>query len=810
VIRGERAGEDRLVVVFAVLLATTVPVLVATTATLPVGVTAATTEAATPATGATAGNLQAPASLDSDAHQREPPGENNSSVAHRNPSEVSADESLADVEVWVSREMVGQLSESANLSRADRERARELVGNDSEYAELADEYAAVANRSAAENGSERAAEFAAAGRLQREFFADVERYHRVHAAYRDASAANDSERSLRLAHELERRAAAVNRTAAELNETYANISAAESDLRNATRSIGELRGNVTRIQQRVRDKRLVRTELSVRATENAGSFTDPVPLAGQLRTADGDPVGNENVSLRVGNRTLNVTTDGEGRFVVAYRPTLAPVGDRERAVAFRPGNESAYLWATAKSQFGVRQTTPNVTISNRTETVGYNETLAVGGRVGAAGVGVPDVRVAVSVEGVRIGNVRTEADGSFDVSGRLPANVSNGSQSVRVAVVPENGTGTALGSVPFEGASNFDSALATSQGGQEAEGDTASNATPARDVAIAPANATAEFTVETTPTALTVGDVRTFNGTGFVTGRLVAEGGDPVPNRSVELSVDGRSVGTATTNATGGFATTVGLPSGLLGGDSTVRVVAAYSSDGNLAPSQVARTVTVESTGGAIADRRVRFGAAGLLVVAALGGLLWRYRSKGGSPGGYDSGGEKAAGSESGDVVSAGGGAGTGGRSAAVLLDSATTALDDGAFDAAVAAAYGAVRRELGRNSETTPRTHWEFYADCKERGIPEDGRRLLERLTTTYERAAFADDAVSETDAREAVADAEALRDAVGADPGPVERKRLDEDTLGSETLSDGGSEPEETARESGQSDRDSEDGGE
>jgi hypothetical protein len=786
VIRGRWGKSGLVVVVFALLLATTAPTAVGTVGD---GSVSPSSSDAT----------EDPSSFD--AAQQDPPEENNSSVAHRNPSEVSDDESLADVELWLSREMAEQLSESAEVSDEDRERVRELVGDDSRYAELAEQYAEVANRSGSRAGAEQAGEFAAAGQLQRQFFADVERYHRVHDAYRNARANDEANRSLRLAHELERQAADVNRTAARLNESYANISAEEQgNLRNATLTIGELRANVTRTQQTVRDQTLVRTELSVEATRLNGAFTDPIPLEGRLRTADGDPIADENVTLRVGNRTLNAITDEEGRFEVEYRPTHATVGERPRTVAFRPANDSEYLWANANVTFGVRQTTPDVTISNRTETVRYNDTLTVNGSVAAEGVGVPDVPVVVTVDGVRVARVRTNADGSFGAAGRLPGNVSNGSQTVRVQVVPENETSGAFGPDASGPGGSRSNSL-----GPDSDRDGASGVSdqPARDVAIAPANGSAAVSVEATTTSLSIADVQTFNGTALVAGRLTTESGDLLGNRTVELRIDDQTVGTATTNATGGFATTVGLPSRLRGDDSTVRIVATYSPPGgNLGPATADRTVTVGSTGAAVSDRQLRFGAAGLLALAALGAFVWRWRSSGGASDAGETGADAGSGeggdsraSEFADVRE---------RSVEALFDSATTALDDGRLDAAVVAAYAAVRRrfENARGLETNgngrrlsgdglrtrgvesraPRTHWEFYVACRDAGLSEERRRRLERLTEIYERAAFADESVSEADAREAVADARALREAAESDAGPPGGEFRDGERFGRE----------------------------
>jgi hypothetical protein len=781
---GSRGKSGLLIVVFALLIAAAAPAAL--------GATGDGSVAGSPPESAGGPSESAAESIEGSsapvAAQQEPPGENNSSVAHRNPSEVSSDESLGDVEVWLSREMADRLAESANLSQADRDRARELVGNDSEYAELAARYSEVANQS----GSGDAADFAAAGQLQREFFLDVETYHRVHQTYRDDRASNETNRTLRLAHELERHAARVNHTAARLNRSYANISADDQgDLENATRTIGEMRGNVTRTQQTVRNQSLVRTTLSVRATEPSGSFSDPMPLAGRLLTADGDPVAHENVTLLVGNQTIHVTTGGEGRFRFEYRPTSVPVDDRTHTVTFLPSNESAYRWASATAEFGVEQVTPNVTVSNRTATVRYNQTLTVNGSVAAGEVGVPDVPVVVTLDGVQIARARTDANGSFGAAGRLPGNVSNGSQSVRVQVIPENATATNTGPYAFGLKSN-------SNAGFDSDPGTDSAAVPARDVAIGPASGSADVAVESTPTSLSIAEVRTFNDTGHVSGWLTTGDGQPLPNRTVELRIGGQPVGTATTDATGGFATSVDLSSRSPGDNGTVRVVAAYSPPGgNLDPATAERTAELGSTGPMISDRHLRYAAAGLLAVAGLAAFVWRLRSS------EDSTAERSAGADeqAGDS-SAGDRADVRERTARILLESAVTALDDGNPNAAVVAAYGAVRRRfegtgprepgadglmMGAGRRGSHRTHWEFYVACQDDGLSDDALRRLEGLTATYERAAFADESVSEADAREAVADARALHDV--ADSGSLDGEFPGRERTGRDAGDSGGS---------------------
>lgn len=693
------------------------------------------------------------------------PTENNSTVSHRNPSEVSGDSNLSDVERWLAGEMTGRLVESINVSASDRARARKLIGNDSEYARLADQYADVAGDSAPGSVDRRLGRFGVVGAVQRHFLADVQRYRQGYRRYRRAREANRSIRTRRLAHLLERRASTVNRSARLLNRSYANLSAERGEFRNVTRTIGDIRANVTATQQTVRDQTLVRTRLSVRSKQSTASFTDPAVLAGRLLTADGRPVGEQTVALRIGNRTRNVTTDATGRFEVTYRPTLAAVGTESRTVAFRPANASVYRRSNASVRFAVEQVAPTVAVSTRNRTVRYNETLAVAGNVSTGGVGVPGVPLAVTVGGVQLERARTGPNGSFDVRTRLPANVSTGSRLVRVRLpVRANGSvsgrldgqfsGRRAGLLSGKTGSNAPGRLDGPLSGRTDGSSSSRPDAPLTGRALAPANASGRVGVAATPTELSITEVQPLDRTAFVSGRLLAADGSPLANRTVSLRVGNAVVETATTNETGGFATTVDLPDDGLDDRSSVRVVAAFSMAGNLDSSRANATVTLSSGETAALDGYLRLGVAGLLGVAVVGVVVWRVRSGGAS---LDGGGEGADGRVSERTTR-----GAHRRSPEALLGAATEALDGDEYDAAVVAAYASVRErhrradqfdaDDGPGDASRPRTHWEFVADSRTGGLSDERVADLERLVSTYERAAFAAESVAADDAVTAV----------------------------------------------------------
>lgn len=645
------------------------------------------------------------------------PSGNNSSVAHRNPGSVSAEGDLTGAQRWLAREMASRLAESVDASQSDRERARELLANDSRYAELAEQYAEVSSETGgAEVGGERVDGFAAVGSVQREFLAAVQRYRETHGAYRTAREDDDdADRARRLAHELDRIAERVDRTGGRLNESYANLTSVEESEREAVRrDVGRIRANVTATQSAVVNATLVRTHLSLRAVEATGSFADPLRFAGRLRTADGEAVGGETVALRIGDRTVRTRTDDAGRFAVAYRPARRAVGEHRAPVSFRPTNQSAYASADATVAFAVEAVVPNVSVSTRPDRVAYGDALTVNGTVAVDGVGAPGVPVNATVGGVPVGTTETGPNGSFGLTVRIPTNVSDGARTVRVRV---NQTGRALAS----------------------------------------AGGTARVAVNATPTALSITDTDARNGTAYVGGRLTTAGGAPVPNRTVRLAVNGTRVGSATTDATGAYETTVSVRERLRGDGATVRVVATYASPGNLEPARATATLAFSPGEQSPPGWPIGLGVAGLLGAAAVTAFVWRWRSGTG-----DDRGVVAALAGTTDLAGGpqppAGGDGASGLSPDALLDAASDLLADDRYDAAVVTAYAAIRRRLAdADGAGVARTHWELFEDHRD-DLPPDPTRRLERVTETYERAAFATDSVAETAAEGAITDAQRL----------------------------------------------------
>lgn len=652
---------------------------------------------------------------------------NNTTVLHENPDEVDEEKSIS-ADPGLASQLGEQFSGSDDLSREDRERASQLIGNDSGYQELASQYSGTSGAGGGSSGegtgggdsdgNETAGnetdggdyeQFEAVQTSLETLYGNVAQYENTHEEYQQARRAGDESRELRLAHELERRAAEVNRSAVRANRSYENASEqAEFDLEDAKQSVGETRTNVTRTQETVRDQTLVRTRLSIRAVDTSGSFTDPVTLEGTLETADGEGIEDDNVTLWIGNRSLRTSTDADGRFELSYRPTVAETGDRSRTFQFRPSNGSANIGASATASFDVEQVTPEVNVSNRTTPIRYNDTLVVNGTVEAGAHGAAAVPVVVTVDGVPMNRTRTDRDGSFGIATRFPASVSAGDRRVAVRVAQST---RALG----------------------------------------PANATASIRVESTPTSLSISDTQRSENTVFVAGRLLTDDGEPLANRTVELRANGTTVGTAHTNATGGYAATASISAESADAGS-VRVTAVYANESdNLDDAQANATVALPATGPGFGGDSLLVRAAGVLGATAFGAfLVRRLRSD------DESTTDDSTGGGADPVVTDAARIGTGDAADESPFDTAREHLDSGRFDAAAVAAYEAVRHRFDAG-RATGRTHWDFY-DGPAADFPADRRGDLKRLTETYERAAFAPESISGANAAEAVALARSL----------------------------------------------------
>ena len=180
------------------------------------------------------------------------------------------------------------------------------------------------------------------------------------------------------------------------------------------------------------------------ADVQAGS---PVTAAGRV-TADGTPVSNTSVTLRVGERQLAETrTDGDGSYRLDTQlPANVSAGTRTLSVsAGATGTALAPVGET--TDLTVEETQTRLTLS----AVRSEGAVNVAGRlVTDEGTGVGGQDVVVSLNGDQRATVRTAADGRYRTSVEL-SNATNASTAVSVRAAFD-GSGTSLTSATVDAA----------------------------------------------------------------------------------------------------------------------------------------------------------------------------------------------------------------------------------------------------------------------------------------------------------------------------------------------------------------------
>jgi len=344
----------------------------------------------------------------------------------------------------------------------------------------------------------------------------------------------------------------------------------------------------------------------------------------------------------------------------------------------------------------ITQTPATVSVTPPPDTVGFNETLAVDGRVAHDGVGAANVSYRLLAGEQLLAEGQTNATGNVSESIPLPATIPTGDQPLRLTA-----------------------------------------GTPQR--ALTPGNGTTTVSIRERPTTLSVNATQTNDVALAVAGDLRVPGGPGVPRRSVELFVNGTSVGTTTTGVNGTFETTIIAPDAALGGGyfesvSQLSVEATYEdTTANLERSS-AETTAVFTTG-PVWNWLAGLGLVVLIAAGAGGALLsWRRNHPEQAPGDAVEGTAGWQPSRSDQSVSV-----------ESLLEQARARIAAEEPVAAAQLAYAAIRAHLEAESgNVSVQTHWEFYRACQGAGA-DDTVAVLRDATELYERVVFASESVSE-----------------------------------------------------------------
>ncbi|MDS0475726.1 DUF4129 domain-containing protein [Natrinema sp. 1APR25-10V2] len=620
--------------------------------------------------------------------------ENRSEIpAHRNPDDYAENGDLAAVEGWLTERLTSQLGEGAiQLSEGEYDLASEYVGE--EYRERLGQYVDVAGET---EGEGLADEFERAGEKQARLSEAVQEYRQTKAQYETARENGNEDRARELARKLESLATEIESLGGEVREHYNEIeSATGGNLSESDAAVENVTTDIRSEQAVVRAQEFVETELTLTADREGISFLEPLVATGELRTADGAPIANEEIRLTIGARTERVTTDATGAFTLEYRPREESLSTANLTIEYVPDPQSVYLGADANVSVSIEQVEPTVSLTETPSELSYGEGGAVTGELRVDGVAVDNVALPVTVDGQRVGTA-TARNGTFQTAVSLPASVDDGRRNLTVRL-------------PFE------------------------------DRALAAAATTTTVAVRQTKTTLSIDAVPAGDRSLTVDGTLETVAGDGVRGESVMLRVDGSTVATATTGANGTFEETVTLPDSVQGGE--VTVTAAYEASRSNLKGATAHAVVAIGEAQPGPSNTVWLGAGFIALIAVSIGVWLARRSGGNEPTPTDSpetdnpAGEPAAAARLAD-----------GEAVASLLDQARDQLAAGRPNGAARTGYAAVRRALASHVDArSALTHWEFYRTY--RSDTADDAALLRDVTEAYERAAFDRDGVSADEA--------------------------------------------------------------
>ncbi|MFC4438481.1 MULTISPECIES: putative sodium/potassium/calcium exchanger [Natrialbaceae] len=644
----------------------------------------------------------------------------NDTVRHQNPDEYDAEGDDAQLESWLSNQLSSQLQDSTiALSEGEYDLAREYV--DEEYQDRLGQYVEVTGETESTSAGDEDGEptepdeaYEQAAAEQERLADNVEEYRETKAEYEAALEAGDDERAHELARELEELYAEIDEAGGNAVTSYEVLTnETDADLSEAAGAVNETRDEIADEQTVVREQQFVETELHLETDDETASFSDPLVVHGEIRTADGSSVEDEEIQLLVEGEPVTVDSesgewwseDADGGFELEYRPTTLDLESEAITVEYVPDDASTYLGSEAELDVDLEQEEPTITDLEATDEVAYGETLQVSGELAVDGVPVDDVPLAVTVDGESFGTLNV-SDGTFSGSGPVPANVSDGDQTVRV-------------SLPFE------------------------------DQALAATTAEVPVTVAETETELAVEATAIGEDELAVEGSLETAGGEGLEGQPVQLQIDDTTE-TVTTDADGEFADTVTLPSTAGGED--VTVTATYEGTGtSLAAATTEAAVPVPGGEGGLLDgvpSSLLAVLGALLAIVTLTAIGWWHRRQS-EAGQLPREPSDDAGSSTSDRA-----AESSAPSRAVadsLVSRAAEQLADGRADSAVRSCYAAVRHVHGATlGGTGALTHWEFYRQQADAGAASGAEAdSLREIVEAYERAAFTPDSISESAAR-------------------------------------------------------------
>ncbi|MDS0261430.1 hypothetical protein NDI56_18675 [Haloarcula sp. S1CR25-12] len=650
------------------------------------------------------------------AQQATPGDGSNATVSQERPGSVSEQGDVQRLRGYLERSLFDKLRQSTRDLSAERfDSARSALG--AGYASDLRRYSEVANETGNQTDDRTVATLRALGASQREFTNTTATYTTTLRQYRGARARGNESGAREYARDLERLANATRAQNESLRAQYRTLEArtgTETDeLRTEVRSVAR---TVSREQETVRAESFVGTTLDVETNGTDVSFTDPMAITGQLSTDRGEPVDDQRVRLRVGNRLYRTTTNASGSFTVRYRPVSIPANATTVRVQYVPRSSLGYFGARANVSANVTQVPLTLSTTGTPQSVGYGEAVSTRLTATAGGRPVPSLPVTQTLGTTTVGTVTT-GNGTSTISQRVPASLATGETTLRV--------------------------------------------TQSRsDLAVGPAETATAINVTPTETALSVGVV-TAGEAVTMRGRLTTAAGASIANQSVRVAF-GDFQSTVTTNRTGYFQLQVAEGSNNASFSAgELLVTATFTGTGtNLDGSESETIVQVPGSSGGIGatlaglvDDEITLleGVGGGFLLVLIGALVVWSRRDTDTAEPTPEAVEPEVPSTDDDTV----------EYSREWLDLARSTLSSNEPEMAAVAAYSAVRSRLAHEADLPDAlTHREFVTACHKR-LESDRLSALSDVSVAYERASFKgsityDGAVDAIDAATTVVDEE------------------------------------------------------
>jgi hypothetical protein len=650
---------------------------------------------------------------------------NNTTVPHEDPEEVEQENRLDRLASYLSGDLNGRIGESSlQLSQDEYEAARAALGDD--YSDSLGKYVDVEGETDGEGASDA---YETVQSTQREYVDTVSEFRETRREYEEARQAGEDGRARELARELARLAADGESQSDRLTDLYGRIgNRTGADLAESSDRILAVQSTLSAQRDEIVAREFIETRLVVRSATRDISFRNPLVVSGTLETVNGTPVDADRARFAVGERVIRTGLASNGTFEFAYRPATIDADTTTLTVEYRPPGSSVYLTSNETVPVNITQVTvPARASAPANATYGYADSVAVDAVIDVNGTAVPNYPLVASLAGTSLSTARTNGRGESTLAGTVPASVQAGEATVRV------------------------------KGDRE-------------DRAVRVQPATVPVSIVSTTTALTADARATATGSVVVDGRLSTGDGDAVDRQSVAISLNGRTLETTTTGASGQYRGTVDPPPNVSVDNATV-VVSFDGSGTNLESANASSDVTVTNATaqGEPGDDRSpieRFLGSpsggldsawtGLFVVLVLFVVVLYFRRRSAET---DAEATEMAETAGTDTTSSDPAEPTGTDASASILQSATETLSEGYPNDAVVTAYAGVRGALeDRVAVGTSSTHWEFYRQCLEQGV--DQEEPLKSLTRGYEKAAYSGLTLSADDAEAVIETARLLLD--------------------------------------------------